>query len=824
MTVRSNVTARPSTIATVSGLNTGTVAKRRRNDVSVRSSTKSRRGIAAGLVEMEPQAPIDMTALIKADLIVPESQRVCYNPNCKTYINSGRTQRQNLARKGADGRLIDKGICPKCGTRFNFEPLAENTLVGGQYSVYGAIACGGFGLIYLAYDTFVGRTVVLKGLLNSMDPEQMASAVQERKFLADLSDPGVVGIYNFVTHQVDEGDLRSFIVMEFIDGKTLKAVKKEWMAEHDDEPLPVTQAIYYVLGALPGMGYFHKRKVAYCDGKMENVMVQGDRVRWIDVGACIDLKQTSEPPAYSHGYAAFEACNDNPVASFASDLYSLGRILAVLCMNFEWTGTYDDNDNWVSGKYEFSLPTPDEQPLFRKYESFYRFLLRACHEDPDQRFQTADEMGDQLLGVLSEIVSIDAEESNHRNVVSTEFVPDVLKNSDAPTYQSVPELKTDLFDPAAGQVEAALALTDREEQMKLLRQAVEQFSPAGGASKGAGHHSGKAGLVLEVTSGTLRPGDLVASDSGEELGAVGEIWDSRGQSVPAATNMTVTVTGLNEAISFRSFKVTKLSRSSAEAFLRLAWALTEEAATTSDRTAAQQAFQEADRLLAFRIERDPFDWRNIWVKGRLLLAQGQVKEAREHFDAVYSEVPGEIAPKLALALAAELHQDADTAIRYYELVSGIDRTFVTATFGLARCLKTRDVKAAAEAYERVLPQSISFVPALMLKVRTILSDTPDADSFNHASDTLKRISGDNLQMSELRADFFTAAIAAVERGVLTTEKGAAATILGVNLNGKALRFAAEKELLLCADYVRTDKKKFLAFVDRANEIRPWTTV
>ena len=70
--------------------------------------------------------------------------------------------------------------------------------------------------------------------------------------------------------------------------------------------------------------------------------------------------------------------------------------------------------------------------------------------------------------------------------------------------------------------------------------------------------------------------------------------------------------------------------------------------------------------------KDPFDWRPLWYRGRALLAQKRYDEAQEAFNRIYSELPGELAPKLALALAAELSGDLRSAIRYYDVVSRTD--------------------------------------------------------------------------------------------------------------------------------------------------------
>jgi len=105
------------------------------------------------------------------------------------------------ARDGQPGRT--EGFCPKCRNPFSFNPkLRAGDLVGGQYEVAGAIAHGGLGWVYVARDRNVsGRWVVLKGLLNSGDPDAVAAAIAEQQFLAQVEHPLIVEIFNFVMHR-----------------------------------------------------------------------------------------------------------------------------------------------------------------------------------------------------------------------------------------------------------------------------------------------------------------------------------------------------------------------------------------------------------------------------------------------------------------------------------------------------------------------------------------------------------------------------------------------------------------------------------------------
>ena len=104
--------------------------------------------------------------------MVPEDRRTC--PSCGSPV--GRS------RDGRPGRT--EGFCPSCRAPYSFTPkLHEGDVVGGQYVVAGAIAHGGLGWIYAARDRNVSdRWVVLKGLLNSGDPDALAAAIAERRF------------------------------------------------------------------------------------------------------------------------------------------------------------------------------------------------------------------------------------------------------------------------------------------------------------------------------------------------------------------------------------------------------------------------------------------------------------------------------------------------------------------------------------------------------------------------------------------------------------------------------------------------------------------
>jgi len=208
------------------------------------------------------------------------------------------------------------------------------------------------------------------------------------------------------------------------------------------------------------------------------------------------------------------------------------------------------------------------------------------------------------------------------------------------------------------------------------------------------------------------------------------------------------------------------------------------------------------------------------MRGKQLLAQGQAQEALSYFDAVYSEIPGELVPKLALALASELTGDLDTAVRFYDLVSRVDPGYTTAAFGLARCLvRQQDKKGAVEAYNRVPKASISYTHAVAGRVKMLLHPEPTEPGkteFMQAAEALRTIAMDNYVALKLQADLMLSALKQVEAGALPTDKNT--RLLTVPLLEDNLRNSLESTLRQCARFAQTEEDR-IELVDRANKVR-----
>ncbi|MEV7512922.1 MULTISPECIES: tetratricopeptide repeat protein [unclassified Streptomyces] len=391
--------------------------------VSVRSSgsaasASGRSRLGAGLVSVPEVPRPDPSTAVLENPEVPERKRFCSRSDCGAPVGRSRGERP--------GRT--EGFCTKCGHPYSFVPkLRSGDVVRGQYEVAGCLAHGGLGWVYLAVDRAVAdRWVVLKGLLDTGDQDAMEAAISERRFLAEIEHSNIVRIYNFVEH-LDQrtGSLDGYIVMEYVGGKSLKEIANDRRRpDGRRDPLPVEQACAYGIEALEALGHLHSRNLLYCDFKVDNAIQQQDQLKLIDMGAVRRMDDDVSAIYGTVGYQAPEVAELGP--SVASDLYTVARTLAVLTFDFQgYTNVFVD-----------SLPDPEHIEVFRRYESFYRLLVRATDPDPGRRFASAQEMADQLTGVLREVVALQT--GRPRPQLSTLFGPELR----------VPD--TELYADAAG--------------------------------------------------------------------------------------------------------------------------------------------------------------------------------------------------------------------------------------------------------------------------------------------------------------------------------------------------------------------------------------
>ena len=662
---------------------------RRRADVSTHTSTR-RNALGGGLISLPDLPSQDPLKLLMANPEVPANKRHC--SKCDEPVN--RVQ----------------GYCPKCGTHYDFlARLKSGDVIADKYEIKGPIAFGGLGWIYLGWDQVLQRWVVLKGLLNANDEASAAAAVAERRYLAALKHPKIVGIYDFVNHGTE-----GFIIMEYVGGITVHSLRKQ------KGPLPVAEAIAYILGILPAFTYLHGQGLVYCDFKPDNIMLEDGDVKLIDMGAVRKVADPNGDIYATVGFAAPEADSD-PTA--VSDLYTLGRALAVLIMDFKF-----------SSQYEHSLPSPDEQPVLAENESLYRFLLRATHADPDERFQRAEEMAEQLFGVLREIVSL---QTGPKPADSKVFTGDRMLKAEVAQLVKVPDalalpiLRVNVDDRGANEVIRILGLSDPEVQATEFQVVAEKYGD-------------------RAVEPRLRLAELLIQTP--------SVWADRRDQVIEDT---------------------------------------------------LQKIEQADF----------YDWRASWYRGLWLLTQRKGREALAQFERCYFEMPGELAPRLGMGMAAEMAGNFEQALPYYDRVGQVDPAMITAHVGAARCFaKAGELSQAVGVLQRV-PGSHAMHHHCQLAIAELVlshEDKIDVSLIKQAGAAVESALAVGGVANQIAGRLCAAAIKVVKKFSWTS-----GTLLGVTCAEESLRLAAEAQFRKAAKQSSSMSER-MHWVEMANSVRPVT--
>jgi serine/threonine-protein kinase PknG len=636
------------------------------------------------------------------DLVVEESRRRCPNRECRAQV--GRS------RGGSPGQ--SEGRCSVCGSPYSFRPPLRPGDFLGQYQVRGCVGYGGQGWVYLASDLNLdGDPVALKGQRGNTSAASEAASAAERRTLIELRHPDIVDIRNFVKHRDPvTGRLNGYIVLEFLAGESLEEKIRTGR-------LPVAEAISYVLAVLPALAYLHDSGLVYGDFKPANVMQVRDRIKLIDLGG---VRRIGDP-AEHHSVVTevFQApevgLGRQPTVS--SDLYTVGRTLAVLTAPAERTA------QWASG-----LPGAGVIPVFGKYESFYRFLRRATATDPRHRFGSAAEMAGQLAGVLHEVVAIDAGQAPPPR-------PSVLFTAERDVVTMDPRPARD------------------------------------------------AALALPVP----RPDDTDPA---------------------AAFLSTITATDPDEVLT----QLRRAPRNSVEVALR--------------RTLArmrQPRFTEADAALEVPPGADPADWRFEWYRGLLQLAADQPEDAWHAFARIRDLLPGEPAPKLALAACAERLDAPALARHYYQTVWRTGQGFVGAAFGIARTYAAEPgSEGAADTIDVLesIPERLRHHVAARIRALHLRLNRPGLDEkgLRAAAKRLGELDLDEEQGLRLRIEVWRAARTWLANG---GQPDPPDPLLDAPLTPDAIGFALEAAYLKLRRHV-PGRRERVALVKSAHAARPRT--
>lgn len=273
--------------------------------------------------------------------------------------------------------------------------IEKGQKINDRYEIIKNIGEGGMANVYLAYDTILDRRVAIKVLRGDLSNDEKFVRRFQREALSasSLSHPNIVEMYD-----VGEDDGIYYIVMEYIEGKTLKQLIKKRGS------ITISEAIDIMLQLTDGISHAHDSYIIHRDLKPQNILIKEDgTIKITDFGIAMalnstQLTQTNSVMGSVHYLPPEQASGKG--STIRSDIYSMGILFYELL-----TGSLPfKGDNAV----EIALKQMrDDIPSIRKKnpvipQSVENVVLKATAKNPKNRYTDAKEMHADLLTVLND--------------------------------------------------------------------------------------------------------------------------------------------------------------------------------------------------------------------------------------------------------------------------------------------------------------------------------------------------------------------------------------------------------------------------------------
>ncbi|PWM77601.1 MAG: Stk1 family PASTA domain-containing Ser/Thr kinase [Phascolarctobacterium sp.] len=274
--------------------------------------------------------------------------------------------------------------------------MDNGTILKQRYKILRHIGSGGMAEVYLAEDLLLSRQVAIKVLRDQFNDDKtlLNQFKHEAQSAARLSNPSIINIFDVC----EEGG-KSFIVMEYVEGKTLKDLLEE------KGRLTPYQAVKIACDIAAGLSHAHKRNIIHCDIKPHNILITENMMPKIaDFGiarmiSSMTMVYTNSVIGSVH-YLSPEQASGKPITA-QSDIYSLGIVLYEML-----TGHVPFDGNTavaVAMMHVEKTPPPLSTFVDGLPECLQRVIDKALAKDLTKRYATAGEMWQDLKAIKNKM-------------------------------------------------------------------------------------------------------------------------------------------------------------------------------------------------------------------------------------------------------------------------------------------------------------------------------------------------------------------------------------------------------------------------------------
>ena len=273
--------------------------------------------------------------------------------------------------------------------------ITKGQKINDRYEIIRSIGEGGMANVYLGYDTILDRNVAIKVLRGDLSNDEKFVRRFQREALSasSLAHPSIVEMYD-----VGVDDNLYYIVMEYVDGKTIKQLLKKRGS------LTLSEAIDIMLQLTDGMSHAHDSYIIHRDLKPQNIMIKDDgQIKITDFGIAMalnstQLTQTNSVMGSVHYLPPEQASGKG--STIKSDIYSMGIIFyELLSGSLPFRG---ENAVEIALKH-MRDPLPSLKAENSAIpQSIENIIMKATAKNPKNRYEDAKSMHDDLLTALNE--------------------------------------------------------------------------------------------------------------------------------------------------------------------------------------------------------------------------------------------------------------------------------------------------------------------------------------------------------------------------------------------------------------------------------------
>ena len=269
-------------------------------------------------------------------------------------------------------------------------PTADRVI--GKYMATDIIGRGGYSIVYRGLNTDLNMPVAIKMLRHNlaMDPDFINGFRNEAKTIAGLKHENILRIYD-----IEERFNTVFIIEELVEGESLEDMLRRLKC------IPPKLSVSFLIQLCSGLQYAHQKGIIHRDINSSNIFVQpNDRLKILDFGLSCLIGTEDFASFGTMAYMAPEQIQSEPMDQ-RTDIYALG-ITAFEMLAGERPFPETDPQKLIDLHLNCGIPDPaDVVPDIP--EALRQFIIKACRQDPAQRYQTVAQALDDLSPLADEL-------------------------------------------------------------------------------------------------------------------------------------------------------------------------------------------------------------------------------------------------------------------------------------------------------------------------------------------------------------------------------------------------------------------------------------